>query len=287
MEADVLACVDGVSVTSEALIAARVQYGPGVETRRVLEALIDAELLAAEAARRGLWSNWLIEPLKAAMVRAWLERRFETAHAADKVAAKDIGHAFNSVGIRIRYRRKASYFVTEAQLLCCSGDWRQCKVNVDTQRCIDEHASSARSIHEMLVADPPQSSLEMSARIVLLAGRFPDIAAADVKFYYDKSKPHDQQGNYDTMVEPYSRAVVQLEPGQISSPIRTSFGWHIARLNKMEPARSSKPSDPEVRDEIARNILPLLRRRDLIKQVVGLMRTRGVQIHFDRLGKSP
>jgi len=231
-----------------------------------------------------MWSNWLIEPFKAAMVRAWLQRRFEVDHDVKEVAQKDVEHAFKSAGIRVRYRRQTSYFVTEAQLLCCSGDWRQCQANVDVQGCIDNNAKSARLIYERLLADPPQSGLEMSARVTSMSGRFPDVVVAEVFFYYDKTKPHDQQGKYDIMVEPYARAVVRLQQAQISEPIRTSFGWHIARLNKIEPARLGKPTDPEVRDEIARNILPLLRRRDLLGEVVEKMRKSGVRIHFDRLG---
>jgi hypothetical protein len=50
----------------------------------------------------------------------------------------------------------------------------------------------------------------------------------------------------------------------------------------MPPLRGS-PEDPVVRADIARNILPMVRRRDLKKTIFTRMAELGVKIHFDRL----
>ncbi|WP_114964602.1 peptidylprolyl isomerase [Alkalilacustris brevis] len=34
------------------------------------------------------------------------------------------------------------------------------------------------------------------------------------------------------MVEPFENAVVALEPGEISDPVQSQFGWHLIRLNE-------------------------------------------------------
>jgi len=34
------------------------------------------------------------------------------------------------------------------------------------------------------------------------------------------------------MIEPFERAVMALEPGQVSDPVETRFGWHVIRLNE-------------------------------------------------------
>ena len=51
------------------------------------------------------------------------------------------------------------------------------------------------------------------------------------------------------MVEPFEQAVVALEPGQVSDPVQTQFGWHVIRLN--ETRLKEAPALDEVRDELA------------------------------------
>lgn len=50
------------------------------------------------------------------------------------------------------------------------------------------------------------------------------------------------------MVKPFEDAVIALEPGAISDPVQTQFGWHVIKLNetRMAPA----PTLDEVRGEL-------------------------------------
>ncbi len=50
------------------------------------------------------------------------------------------------------------------------------------------------------------------------------------------------------MVPAFEEAVVTLEPGQISQPVQTQFGWHVIILN--EKRQTEAPTLEEVRDEI-------------------------------------
>jgi peptidyl-prolyl cis-trans isomerase C len=50
------------------------------------------------------------------------------------------------------------------------------------------------------------------------------------------------------MVAPFEAAVVALEPGQVSGPVQTQFGWHVVRLNDIRAA--VPPALDEVRDGI-------------------------------------
>ncbi len=54
------------------------------------------------------------------------------------------------------------------------------------------------------------------------------------------------------MVKPFEDAVVALEPGKVSDPIQTQFGWHIIKLN--ETRMSAAPALDTVRDELAADI---------------------------------
>lgn len=50
------------------------------------------------------------------------------------------------------------------------------------------------------------------------------------------------------MIEPFEAAVMALEPGQVSPPVQTRFGWHVVRLIDARPAEV--PPLSEVRDEL-------------------------------------
>ncbi|MDP3339118.1 peptidylprolyl isomerase [Frigidibacter sp.] len=54
------------------------------------------------------------------------------------------------------------------------------------------------------------------------------------------------------MVEPFETAVQTLEPGQVSGPVQTQFGWHIIKLNETRMAEA--PALDEVRDELAAEV---------------------------------
>ena len=50
------------------------------------------------------------------------------------------------------------------------------------------------------------------------------------------------------MVKPFEEATFALEPGQISDPVQTQFGWHVIKLNETRPMPT--PTLDEVREEL-------------------------------------
>lgn len=50
------------------------------------------------------------------------------------------------------------------------------------------------------------------------------------------------------MVEPFEKALAELAPGDVSTPVQTQFGWHVIQLN--ETRMSAAPSFDESRDEL-------------------------------------
>lgn len=54
------------------------------------------------------------------------------------------------------------------------------------------------------------------------------------------------------MVPEFEAAVISLEPGQVSEPVQTQFGWHIVKLN--EQRKATAPLLAEVREEIANRL---------------------------------
>ncbi|MEJ6708555.1 MAG: peptidylprolyl isomerase [Amylibacter sp.] len=66
------------------------------------------------------------------------------------------------------------------------------------------------------------------------------------------------------MVPEFEQAVVALEPGTISTPVKTQFGWHVMKLN--EKREKPKPTLVEVR-----------------AQLMDSMKTKAVGDHIEKL----
>jgi peptidyl-prolyl cis-trans isomerase C len=52
----------------------------------------------------------------------------------------------------------------------------------------------------------------------------------------------------DRMVEPFAEAAFKLEPGQISDPVKSQFGWHVIRVE--EKRNKPAPTFEETKDQV-------------------------------------
>jgi peptidyl-prolyl cis-trans isomerase C len=52
----------------------------------------------------------------------------------------------------------------------------------------------------------------------------------------------------DRMVEPFAEAAFKLEPGQVSDPVKSQFGWHVIRVD--EKRNKPVPGFEEMREQV-------------------------------------
>jgi len=52
----------------------------------------------------------------------------------------------------------------------------------------------------------------------------------------------------DRMVEPFAEAAFKLEPGQVSEPVKSQFGWHVIKVE--EKRTKPAPSFEETKDQV-------------------------------------
>ncbi|MDO5648411.1 peptidylprolyl isomerase [Paracoccus sp. (in: a-proteobacteria)] len=99
-----------------------------------------------------------------------------------------------------------------------------------------------------ILVDSPEKAAEVRAELDAGAD-FGELAEA-----YSTGPSGPNRGDLgwftaDQMVTPFADAVMAMQPGQISDPVQTDFGWHIIQLN--DTRMQEAPPLADVRDQIA------------------------------------
>jgi peptidyl-prolyl cis-trans isomerase D len=101
-------------------------------------------------------------------------------------------------------------------------------------------------------AEAVQQKLEQANKIVALAREGKDFAELATQY---SEGPTKSNGGYlgtfkkETMVKPFADKAFSMTAGQISEPVRTQFGWHIIKVEKVNPA--TQASFDEVQTKIS------------------------------------
>jgi peptidyl-prolyl cis-trans isomerase C len=252
------------------ITAARLRaYAAGREDqppRRLLQDLVDFELLAAEAEARGLADDPLVrEETRPVLVRRYLRRAFE-----EQAKGADIPREL----LRQSYERNRFFFQREAGR---SGDHiivtsKESKRPADP--ALDEKARdlSARIAADLAAAPPADAEAFLAAAARYTA----EGEAAGLVVRGEALGAFPREGMYDPQ---FTAKAFELEkPGSLTQAFPTQFGWHVFRLKEPLPARDVTFEQAEA--ELRGRTLPDFRLKSLRELTDRMAREVEVIVNF-------
>lgn len=220
-QAKTLAKVNGVEITEDDLKLAMEDLGPGIPRQLegkaretyVLDFLIDEQLVVQKA-------------------------------QADKLAETP------------EFARKLAYLRDKALMETLLGDVaKQAATEAAIKETYDEAAKNQKPeteyhAHHILVATEDEAKAALKrvkggedfTKVATELSKDPGAKGGDLGWF-----------TKDRMVPEFGEAAAKLEPGQISDPIKTQFGWHIVKLDEKRP-KVFPPLD-QVREQVARYVV--------------------------------
>ncbi|MGZ3405920.1 MAG: peptidylprolyl isomerase [Polyangia bacterium] len=252
---EVVATVDGRPIYASAVaLPARAR---GVDRKRALADLVDAEALAGEAARRGLDRALDVrDETKGAMVRRYLARDFEPS-----VTPADVP---NQV-VKREYQSRLAYLM---------------------------HATYADVWHFIVPVAPNASPADKAAartRAEALAKQARGLSLAEFKKLAEDAGLHSEEvvtARDGWVQRSFSEAAFQQlkKPGDVStSPVATTFGYHVLYLIRYIPPEHVTLAEAAPR--IREGVFPEFQRRWFGKLVDEAMASHKVELHPEHLPK--
>lgn len=227
----VVATVDGVAITARrvAELAREADQSP----REVVERLVDFELLAAEAYRRGLEDHQDVRYVtRQATAQRFLKEEFEAEHQPEDMPEDVLKAAFErNIGRFVRPRlRKVAHILVHAP-------------------------NSEKSPGKIAAAKGLATRIAREAREVEDLDGFLDLGKAYNKreeFTIDAKVLSVPVYEKARLQRPFLDAALELDsPGEVGGPVETTFGSHVIYLIEVrEPIdRSFEEARDEVRDQ--------------------------------------
>lgn len=254
---DVVAVVDGRPISAREV--AEQARASGVDARRALDALIDAELVAAAAARRGLLkAPEVVEAMQQALARRLLAITFEREVTPERLSDQELQAAY----ARNRGRLDHPELIEVRHILARSSKKDDAARRTALRRRAErvaERAAKAKNADEFAALGPALSDAEVTLRTetVVTARRGWTVDAfADAAF----ALPRD---------------------GAVSGVVETEFGYHV--LYRVRRIAEEHITFEEARPKLRELMWPDFQRREFLRFAEELAGSHEVAVHGERL----
>ncbi|HZS39351.1 MAG TPA: peptidylprolyl isomerase [Polyangia bacterium] len=255
----VVATVDGRPIrASDVAVQAR---AAGSDAKTALAALVDAEVLAGEAARRGLDRDPdAVEAARGAAVRRLLAVTFEKEVTTEKIPERELRNVYN---------RNINEFDHSLWV-----DVWQIRVPCTRTAPADEKARARATAEE----------LARRARGIADADAFQALAKqipAPDKKTYEVDRLMTARDGWTVKEFSYAAFDQLKKPGDTTGVVETEFGYHVIYLNKFVPPVHLKLE--EVAPKLRLGVFPDFQRREFAKFVDAQMALHHTVVHYDRI----
>jgi hypothetical protein len=263
---DVLATVGQVAITGEDVIHHYRQHDGALPLEDILEKLIEFEVLALEAQKRGFQGDKEVSEIaKKGAVREFLHTEMVENHGEKDIRDDDFEFWYRRA--YQRFVHEDGYFGTDAQFVCCfESDLEKCESDPEVETCFQAQEPVMEWVHQALDEGGPYPNKEaFQDAVTTLAGEVQSakpLAQINVNFWYKEGIPYEEQTGYTKLNVNLVEAIVKTPVGEFTKPIRSNHGWHVTYLFEFLPTKNLKSTDPEARKEIAAHVYPLVQKRD-------------------------
>lgn len=237
----------------------------GSDPEEVLDSVLVEELIARKAVDgRGFLPERHV--FERALANRYVERKFVQEFQPENVPESMLKEMFALPQVWARFNHVDLYEVQDYQWICCS-DPKACDPAV-FEECMTEGLAPMAAVRQMLDKDPPEVA-DMAIFAPEFKKRAYHLTYQEYSFAFDRKAGY--QKGLTHIDSTLADEVMKLKPGQFSNPVRSRFGWHIARLVSHLPEATGNLQDPAVRLEIATFFMQRFRQDHFLNHLASLM----------------
>ena len=255
---------------------------------QLLERLIDLEVLAQEAMRRGLQrAESVAGPWRQALAHRALTEVFEAEVRPEDLTLERARQIYRIPRVRKLYDHADAWRMAHVFFSCCDAKIERCD-KPEVVQCFADAGTEIQTVYDQLMratmathGDPAAVADAMKTFRQDVAQRWPQLAYRERSFYYDPGKPHADQKGYTVIAEAVSRGVIEAPLAVPQAPVQSPFGWHILVKLDHDPESRKGPDHPEVIADIRKNAFPELRKAKFRDLLTRLHTTWGTRLELE------
>lgn len=221
---------------------------PEQSPREGLAALVDFELLAAEAAAAGVDDPRVDAAADRARVAVWLDQVFEPMWTAETMPEEAVRRSFeqNRAFFEHPELRTADHILV---------------TTTDTRRPTGALDETARAFAERIAREVTAAAPADREAFRALGERYAGEAPEGLQVLVQDLRRFARRGKYAADFGDGAFAIDGA--GDIGAPFPTSFGWHVVRIDAIEPAKRTPFEEAEA--ELRPRIVPEVRQYEFMK----------------------